>query len=190
MKLLLDMDGVLTDFTGYSHCWHGLPYGDSLKDYPYPLGVWDIDLLLPIPQKEFWGGLTHQFWSIMPWTGDEKDLLQLLEEMVGVSNITICTCPCRDVSSVSGKLVWIKKNTPQYSRNYMMTTRKELCAREDTVLIDDRDRNVERFREAGGNAILVPRLWNSAHAHAENSLWHVKEELLVLLRKAERLEKV
>ena len=187
MKLLLDMDGVLTDFIGYSHKWYGLSYSDDPKEYSYPLGEWDIDLLLPISQEGFWEGLTHQFWTTMPWTKDGKDLLQLLEETVGVSNITICTCPCQDPSSVSGKLVWIKKNIPQYSRNYMMTTRKELCAREDTVLIDDRDRNVERFREAGGKAILVPRLWNSAYTHAGNSLQHVKEELLVLLKKAERL---
>lgn len=44
------------------------------------------------------------------------------------------------------------------------------------ILIDDRDKNVDHFIAAGGNAILFPQVWNSNHA-VQDRMKFVADEL-------------
>lgn len=52
---------------------------------------------------------------------------------------------------------------------------KDLYAKPGQILIDDADHNVEAFRSADGEAILVPRPWNKGHGR--NPVVEVREEL-------------
>jgi 5'(3')-deoxyribonucleotidase len=42
----------------------------------------------------------------------------------------------------------------------VFTSHKELLADDDSCLIDDDEKNIKAFREAGGNALLFPQPWN------------------------------
>jgi 5'(3')-deoxyribonucleotidase len=174
MKCLLDLDGLLVDFCKGAHAYHNIPYstGDS---YPYPKGFWDIDTLLPISQDDFWKPFGYDFWANLPWMEDGQQILQLVERLFGVENICICSCPPQDPNAVGGKIEWVKKNIPQYSRRCIITPRKEFCAHSNVVLIDDRDKNIDTFIENGGHGILVPRLWNRNWPHTANAVWHIQE---------------
>ena len=48
-------------------------------------------------------------------------------------------------------------------RQFLIGPSKHLCANPETLLIDDSDKNVDSFRKCGGQAVLVPRPWNSLH---------------------------
>ena len=66
-------------------------------------------------------------------------------------------CP----ESLAGKLDWIHCFMPPWMhRQYAITPRKYLFARSDALLIDDLERNTQRFEQEGGHSILVPRPWN------------------------------
>jgi len=50
---------------------------------------------------------------------------------------------------------------PQFQRRFLFGPAKAFCASPERVLIDDYDGNVDKFRAAGGHAILVPQSYNS-----------------------------
>ena len=77
------------------------------------------------------------------------------------------TSPTIDPDCLAGKLEWIHEFTPRWMhRQYLVGPRKQFCAHREALLIDDADKNVNTFREWGGQALLVPRPWNSMHALA------------------------
>ena len=82
------------------------------------------------------------------------------------------------IESPTGKWAWIRDNLPIYLKRTIITQApKHLLARPDTLLIDDKDENVDGFREAGGKALLIPRPWNRAHLQADRTVEVVKEFL-------------
>lgn len=112
----------------------------------------------------FWRAIERDFWAEVPQSQEFKTLLQLTGETVGWENTFILTCPTNDPECLAGKLEWIQLDCPpQLHRQYLMGPPKYLCAKRNTLLIDDSDANVDLFRSNGGQAILVPRPWNSEH---------------------------
>jgi hypothetical protein len=72
---------------------------------------------------------------------------------------------------------WIKNNLPQMYKRVIITAAKEMCAHPSALLIDDADHNVNKWRANGGVAILVPRIWNSRHAEADNTVEILRKEI-------------
>lgn len=188
LKCLLDLDGVLVDFCGPAHTYHNLPYSTG-DDYPYPKGLWNIDTLMPITQEEFWKPLGREFWANLPWMPDGKRILSLLEWVFSRENICICSCPAKDPLTATGKLDWIKKNMPEYSRQYMLCPQKRFAASNNAILVDDRDKNIEEFEENGGHGVLVPRLWNKKWMHIDNGMWHILEDVRFKISLIRNLQK-
>ena len=79
-----------------------------------------------------------------------------------------------DTGWVVGKINWIDKNMPEYSRRYLIGPAKQFCAGPDSILVDDSNKNIEDFAEAGGNVILVPRPWNSNYRERHCAMAWVK----------------
>lgn len=157
MKLLLDMDGVVVDFvTGY-FSMIGKKY-DRWKP-----GVWDIQEATGHEMDE--NLLTTEFWANLPWMQDGPIILKTLEREFGSENICILSsCHVRRVGDAcAGKIKWILKHMNSYHERYLFGPNKSFCSHRDSVLVDDRDENVNKFRAEGGRAILIPRIWNSAH---------------------------
>lgn len=160
VRLLVDMDGVLTDFVSHICQLHG-------RDNPYlgdkHLGLFDMDKIWGMSASEFWSPCGYEFWSTMDWMPDGAATLNHCEQLVGPENVCILTAPCATAGCVDGKRDWIANRAPEYKKRVLIGSCKEFLACDNNILIDDRDENVQKFREAGGCAFLVPRPWNSAH---------------------------
>lgn len=172
MKVYLDMDGVLVDFR------RGICEAFSRDD---PSDNWMF--------WENWEGITseivsqvcnREFWEHLHWTEDGQILLYgWVGIMYKFPDITLLTTPMPNPDSWTGKYLWIKNNMPmKFMDNViMLNCSKSLLAGPDTLLIDDRDENIQEFIAAGGQGILVPRLWNELRGWTDKSLQIVKNSL-------------
>jgi beta-phosphoglucomutase-like phosphatase (HAD superfamily) len=55
---------------------------------------------------------------------------------------------------------WINHRLQDYRRQYFVGCQKFRLAKRGVILIDDAEHNVDAFRAAGGEAVMVPRPWN------------------------------
>lgn len=137
MRLYVDMDGVLTDFTKQLCKLLSIPL-DRNFEFGNDTRVWrEID------------EAGEKFWAEMDWMPDaEKKLWEELSK----HNPTLLTSPSNHASSVEGKKKWINRNTPETP--FIIEHEKEKYAAPDAVLIDDREKNIEKWEKAGGTGIL------------------------------------
>jgi len=160
----LDMDGVLADFLGGCCRAHNRP---SPYTDPKSFGIFELETLFGISGSKFWEPCNGaSFWDDLDKMPDADDIVRLATSVFGVQNIAILTAPSMSSYCVPGKRRWIKRQFPQFSDQMIFTGAKRFLAGPDRVLIDDRSRNIEDFRQAGGTAITVPRLWNDFHLFA------------------------
>ena len=185
--VFLDVDGVMVDFIGGLHRAMDAPY--SYDPYPYKKGLWNmLDAIRPfdftpiVPSfEECDACCTQEFWANLKWMHDGCDILRLTTNIFNPDDIFLLTTPMPNVGSASGKVEWIRKNLPAYKDKIFITTAsKSTVASPDTLLIDDRDKNVEDFRAAGGHAILIARPWNKLHMIADQTVDSFKHSIDIL----------
>ena len=174
--IFLDMDGVITDFTTAVLRLHGKTKLMST----WPRGERDIPKVLGISRTKYWEMIDSQgaaFWHSLqplPWFAD---LLALIREF---GPMTILSAPSLSPASLEGKAHWLYEHFPKVKgkrfTDFLFGTQKHLLAGKDRVLIDDSDENVERFRNAGGHAILFPQVWNANHG-VHDQLGFVRSQL-------------
>lgn len=172
VKIFLDLDDVLVDFTGEACKLHGVDY-EELKTRWAP-GSWGIDAGLGLTADQFWAVITEAgepFWKNLPWLPHAEFLM----ELVGPHPWWILTTPARHPSSWSGKKRWADK-TGQTDR-LILTRDKTVCANRNSLLIDDRYENCQEFYAAGGNAICYPAHNNPNHKHQHDPLTYVEAKL-------------
>lgn len=154
--VFFDMDGVLADFVGGACKAHGkhIPPAEVCWDFMTQIGFTASD-------SAFWDPLSNvDFWANLPLLSDGLALFRLVERVVGQNGIGILSsglCP----GSCDGKRLWLDKHLPGYGKRAAFCTAKEICAAPCKTLIDDHEPNAEKFRLHGGQAVLVPRPWNS-----------------------------
>jgi 5'(3')-deoxyribonucleotidase len=178
VKVFLDLDGVLVDFdAGMQRVHNRKIEHDGLGQRPYKIeSVWGIS------EQEFWAPTrTAEFWSTLHWTDDGKDILSVVERLVGEKNIAILTSPTLDPYCVAGKIQWVIDNMPSYRPRTFVGSRKEMLAHPGVVLIDDTDYKLDRFTKAGGHGILVPRPWNRNWNVEESAVVYVDQNIQRLL---------
>lgn len=167
------MDGVIVDFMKGAHEYHGLEYpNDNYTD-----GVGNFTDKLPMSSREFWSPLDGEFWAGLDWTPDGKEIINIVLEYHLVNDVSLLTTPTLHIECASGKMQWIKNNLLRMYRRTIITPAKEMCAHPDALLIDDADHNVNKWRDNGGVAILVPRIWNSRHAEANDTVEILRKEI-------------
>lgn len=182
-KLLFDMDGVLSHLVKDSIKFHGkedlLPIRDVRWHFPLQLGfadTWDT---------AFWGPLCRKFWGNISPHEDGLELLRWAEHHHGVDRIGILSSPTKFDGCRDGKQDWVDRFLPQYSKRCFLGSQKEFWADPHVVLVDDHDPNVEKFREKGGKALLLPRPWNERRGETDGNgcfdVPRVIEELKELL---------
>jgi len=178
--VFLDMDGVLVDLARSAFAHHGLEYP---YDNPDNYGHWDFEKFTSIPPDKFWGSFDFNFWANLQWTIDGLEILTLLEDTVGQSNIYLSSCPTSFTQGcagcLSGKALWLNRHLPEYNHKFFFGAKKELLARNsDSILVDDANHNVAAFTECGGSAFLVPRPWNSLYKESDDVLGRLEDFLL------------
>ena len=166
--VFLDMDGVITDFNK--------PVCEKF-DLPYPPQTYHF---FPEIRKEVDEICTTEFWHYLPWMHDGQEILRAIVDTLGLEKVYFLTKMMPNVETASGKMMWIQDNLPIYFDQVILMTLgvpKSLLVQSDTLLIEDCDEYVEDFREAGGNAILVPRPYNELRKYSDVSSNYIRSRL-------------
>jgi len=184
MRIDLDVDGVLADFPRAACKLHGRPY---LYEEPLradAVGVWDMEKCWGISEDEFWEPINEageEFWRTLDFTPDAHEIIEIVERIVGRENVIPVTSCIHHPSAAAGRVAWIHERLPQYRGEFFLGAAKHKIAAPDVVLVDDADKNIKRFRDAGGQVVLYPRPWNSAHVQRNNAL-NVLEDRLTRMK--------
>jgi len=178
MQIILDMDEVLVDFVGGVAKLYDTTR-EAVREKQTP-GVWDIahtfDVSAPTLYRNVYKvGLG--FWlklEPLPWI---DELIELVEQFD--PDWQIATSPNRAADSYFGKACWLKNYFGTDFDRFVITPHKHLFAKEGTVLIDDKEENVQKFKAAGGRGIVFPTKGNCCH-HIEEPLEFVRGSLLAI----------
>lgn len=159
-QILLDMDGVLVDFLSGAITALNRDFNRTvtLEQYVNEFGMWETYDYYGITVKEFWHSIhsTPDFWYNLkptPWAVQLYKMLELL------GDVTIVTSPSEYPDCYAQKARWLSDFGISGS-SVFMGSRKYLMAG-NGILIDDYYKNVNAFRDAGGEAVLIPSNWNT-----------------------------
>lgn len=195
--VFLDLDGVVADFIGGVRKMY--ENGDFLPrdlhdiDAPYlkpwpeewPAGEWDVCEVADISTEMLWERIAEnkRFWSSLDYYPWAQSLVNVLGAFA--AETVIATSPCRDHQCAAGKIFWLRGllGDPN-AMNFVISPHKHFLAAPGRVLIDDNDRNCDRFIEHGGEAILFPQPWNSLHGFEGDRLHYVLQRLAEISAKA------
>jgi hypothetical protein len=135
-KIYCDMDGVLADFeSGYEE-------------------LTGIDLRGEFQKGEdFWDPISKAgvgFWAGLKWMPDGQKLWDYLKPF----NPVLLSAPSREQSSRIGKHVWVKHKIPGTKLILRYASQKQELATPESILIDDRQVNIDQWEAAGGIGIL------------------------------------
>jgi len=144
----VDMDGVLTDFERRFEQFAGVTPEEFMSQKTIEVGERKAT-------EQFWDLIDNQigvrYWAGMPWMPEGETLYKHIKKY----KPTILTSPSRDESSRIGKGVWIKRNmsgTP-YIFGFKASGKAKYAA-PNAILIDDREDNIQSWKQAGGIGIL------------------------------------
>lgn len=163
-RLLLDMDGIIANF----HKEITKAYGIVMPAVgPVP---WNVEEAFGIP-KPWWARCDYDFWTGLEKTDEADQIVALILEYFDTENICVLTGYTSDIQcnpkrigeSLAGKLAWLDEHFQGVFKHFSMASTKHFNANARSILIDDNDHQVERFRSAGGYSILVPRIWNARY---------------------------
>ena len=172
--VMLDVDGVLTNFRKGIHDAFNKPY-----DYSTLSDKWSFWNDWPDVTFEMVNdACTINFWKNLEWMYDGHGILRAVLNKFNHYQIYLLTTPMPNVESPTGRWLWIKNNLPEFYKQVIITQApKSLLAQPDTLLIDDKDENIDGFVKAGGSGILTPRPWNELHGWANETLQVVENSL-------------
>jgi len=176
LQILLDMDGVLADFfnSALLACRNANLTELTSAEYQETVAEFNMAAAFDISQERFWSTIdVGSFWeslNVMPGALDLYDTLAVRYR------VTIASSPSLNPECIPQKIRWLKKHDLTVT-DCMFGSRKDLMARPGNVLIDDYPGNVEKFRAAGGQAILVPSNWNTPGFNGSQAMAVVIEEL-------------
>lgn len=165
--ILLDMDEVLADFVGGALRTHG--WTRERLEQVWPVGTWSIVEPMGLTVEEFWQPidvLGEAFWlglQPLPWA---RGLLRMLDA-VG-SPWWIVSSPSMHPGCYSGKIRWLRRLTGNGFSHLVLTGSKELLARPEHVLMDDREETVQRFVKTGGQGVVFPSRHNCCYGCASD----------------------
>lgn len=172
------MDGVIVDFHRGIGDLFNLPFPYENTEH---MGSWDAPSAYGIPSNDFWDAQDYHFWANLKPMPDGLRIIELLENYFGQDNICILSSPIRSKfgECVEGKVAWLQKYLPQYSRRFLFGKMKSFCASPNSYLVDDYHKNVKMFREAGGHACLIPRAWSMNYRlrHTPGAVEHLRSHL-------------
>lgn len=172
--VMLDVDGVIADFTGHALRWFGRP---DLIDC-YPVGEYSIPKVLGIPACMLYRVMDREdFWTSVPrYRGAEK-FVQNLDKACGQLHVQLkfCSVGTRCQGYPGGRGKWLRELCSDLGVNIPMIFMadhedKAMLAGPETLFIDDNDLIVEQVCKAGSPCIQVPQLWNKLAMRASDPI--------------------
>jgi len=116
--------------------------------------------------EAFWEPLTKagaKFWITLQWMPDGKQLWDYIKKY----NPILLSAPSREESSKLGKRVWVKRELPGVKLILKYASQKQEYASPTSILIDDRQKNIDQWEAAGGIGIL--------HTSTPNTIKQLKQ---------------
>ena len=145
-----DMDGVLVDFDrGYQELT-----GMTTQQADAMGG------------DTFWEPLTQagaKWWITLNWMPDGKQLWSYIKKYTPI----LLSAPSKQESSRLGKRVWVKRELPDVKLILRPASQKQQYASPTSILIDDRQKNIDQWEAAGGIGIL--------HTSTANTIEQLKQ---------------
>lgn len=174
--IFLDMDGVVSDWVKSCATLFGTTKEELHRKWPR--GHFDIEPALGVSTQELWAKVDAGgagYWAELdelPWAR------RLYDECTKIAPTYFLTTPSHEPLSLAGKLAWLQKFTGNSKfRGYLIGQNKFLCAKPGAVLIDDADKNITKFVDAGGAGITFPHVWNKMHEYEGCPCDYVLEQL-------------
>ena len=136
-KIYVDMDGVLVDFDGGYEKLTGMTTKEADEKGP----------------EFFWKPISKagaKWWITLKWMPDGKQLWDYVKKY----NPELLSAPSREEASRMGKRVWVKRELPGVKLILRSADKKQEFASPNSILIDDREKNIEQWKNAGGIGIL------------------------------------
>ena len=149
-KIYVDMDGVLVDFDGGYEKLTGMTTREADKKGP----------------EFFWKPISKagaKWWITLNWMSDGKQLWDYVKKY----NPELLSAPSREEASKMGKRIWVKRELPGAKLILRSADKKQEFASPTSILIDDREKNIEQWEAAGGIGIL--------HTDASSTIKKLKE---------------
>ena len=149
-KIYVDMDGVLVDFDGGYEKLTGMTTREADEKGP----------------EFFWKPISKagaKWWITLNWMSDGKQLWDYVKKY----NPELLSAPSREEASKMGKRIWVKRELPGAKLILRSADKKQEFASPTSILIDDREKNIEQWEAAGGIGIL--------HTDASSTIKKLKE---------------
>jgi len=148
-NIFVDLDGVLVDFNRGYYDLTGINIGKTHRS--------DAKFFAPINKAGV------KYWNNLKWTSDGKELWEYVKKY----NPKLLSAPTRDHSSIVGKKLWGQRELPGVDLILRSASRKKEFASPDSILIDDRQVNINDWINTGGIGIL--------HTSTKNTIKQLKE---------------
>jgi 5'(3')-deoxyribonucleotidase len=155
MKGYVDLDGVLFDWVGSAAKILNVDLTNPVTRDFFKNNTNAMDL--HVGKGRMWKGIDahgEDFWAnleLFPWA---VNLWKYCVNYFGKDNLYICTAPSDNPACAAGKVRAIKKHFN--TKHFVITPRKAACASPRSFLIDDTEKQIQRFTDAGGTAFLWP----------------------------------
>jgi len=137
--IYLDMDGVIADFDKRFTELAGM----GPREYEDSFGT-----------EKFWDFIDNKhgvkFWTGIEWMPEGQKLYNFVKQF----DHKLLSAPSRNDASKIGKRMWAKKNTPGTQLILAAAVNKQNYADKSNILIDDREKNIQQWKDAGGIGIL------------------------------------
>jgi hypothetical protein len=180
LKIFCDQDEVLADFRSAACRIHGRSREEADR-LCKQTGEWHMAKTWGMSEEEFWKPITAAgagFWfglQPLPWC---QDLVGLIERYD--PHWYVATSPSQCPSCFVGKHQWLHKHIhPEFDRWFPSRYKHELAG-PGKILIDDRPKTIQAWREHGGQGILFPSCGNELNHLAANPLEYVRQQLDLL----------
>jgi len=138
MKLYCDLDGVLCNFNGRFEEYSGLSPDKFIEKYNI---------------RAFWKEIEKngvKWWSHMEWLPNAKDLWNfIINNFEDVEILTGSPWGLCGQYAHQGKEIWVARELGGYKVNHKSGSKKWEYANEDTILIDDTPKVIQKWIELG-----------------------------------------
>jgi len=144
-RIYIDLDGLIANFSLAACNSCNIPYplntefGDTWLDEKCGKDIWNH-----CAGQEFWSNL-----SPFPWA---QTLVHLVDSYAP-KNWVFLTKSSFDAGCYSGKFLWIKQHFPNHTdKLWIVNGNKNMaCGSAQDLLIDDKIKNIEQWKDAGGS---------------------------------------
>jgi len=160
-KIMIDIDGVVACWLGGTADVLGVNIEDKTIREKLKKNVRFEDLC-DCSEDKMWKKINDKgidFWSgleLLPWA---KTLYNRMKQH---GEVCFLTSPGKrnDTAAIAshGKILWIDKHFQ--TNNYIIAYNKHFCASKNTILIDDDEKKIKNFNDAGGHTFLWPNCFS------------------------------